>query len=291
MDNAAVHRFTEQVVAATGDDVDPRIKEIATSLIRHLHAFVVDVSLTLEELTRACALMVEAGRISTGGRDEFILIANILGLEVLVDMISETGGDQTTILGPMYRPDGPHLSNGASIIRSAVQDGETAYVEGFVRDEAGLPLAGATLDVWEASTNGLYDVQDPDQPDLNLRGVFTTGEDGHYAFRCLRPTPYPIPYDGPGGQLLKSLKRHPMRTAHLHFIVRAPGKTPIISQIYDAECRYMGNDAIFAIKDSLVLKFEPAGGRADTDLYARYDWRLADLPGDAGETANLRLAS
>ncbi|CAO3419880.1 dioxygenase family protein [Azospirillum doebereinerae] len=275
-DDAAIQSFTDMVAGATAADVDARTRQIMDSLIRHLHHFVTDVSLTLEELVSACAFLVRAGQISNDARDEFLLMANILGLEVLIDMISPGGGEQTTILGPMYLAQAPELPNGASIVRSAGTGGETVLVEGHVRDADGRPIADATLDVWQADTNGLYDIQDPRQPAGNLRGVFRTDESGHYSFRCLRPTPYPIPDDGPGGRLLQLLKRHPMRPAHLHAIVKAPGKHTIVSQLYDADCTYIGSDSVFAVKGALVMRFVAADERAGTDLHVRYDWTLKD---------------
>jgi catechol 1,2-dioxygenase len=270
--------FTEQVVNATSANADPRSRLVMAALIRHLHAFVLETSLTLEELLAACSFMVRAGKMSDEVRDEFVLMANILGVEVLVDMISRTGTDQTTVLGPMYMADAPSFANGSSIVSSCPSDGQPALIEGYVRDEMGVPIAGATLDVWQASTNGLYDVQDPEQPDGNLRGKFTTDETGYYALRALRPTSYPIPVDGPGGELLRMLDRHPMRPAHIHFIVSAPGKNTIISQLYDADCAYLEHDAIFAVKDALVLRFEAAPIGASAEFEVRYDWILVDEP-------------
>jgi catechol 1,2-dioxygenase len=265
---SSVSHLTETVINATGGDVEPRTREIITSLIRHLHGFVTDVSLTLDELVSACAFLVEAGKISTRGRNEFVLMANILGVEVLVDMIGHGPNSQTAILGPMYPQ-----TNAA---------GETtAFIEGFVTGTDSLPVPGARLEVWQASTNGLYDIEDPEQPDMNLRGVFTTDQHGYYALRCLRPTPYPIPDDGPGGRLLELLKRHPMRPAHVHFLISAEGKQPIVSQLYDASCRFVDNDSIFAVKAPLVLEFETDNGRHGTDLYVRYDWQLANASSSA----------
>jgi catechol 1,2-dioxygenase len=272
--DSEMHRFTEMVVKATSESTDPRMKQIMASLIRHLHGFVIDVSLTLDELVAACAFMVRAGKISDEVRDEFNLISNVLGVEVLVDMISHAVGSQTSVLGPMYLANAPQLPAGASIVQSKPADGETVFIEGHIYDAKGRPVAGATLDVWQASTNGLYDVQDPQQPKANLRGMFTTDSSGYYSLVGLRPTAYPIPEDGPGGDLLRILGRHPMRPAHIHFIVKAPGKRPIISQLYDASCKYLANDSIFAVKDALILKFEPAKGRGNADLYVQYDWKL-----------------
>ncbi len=275
MDRLAADRFTDMVVNATSSKADPRTRQLIESGIRHLHAFILETGLTLDELVSICGLLVQAGKISSDARNEFLLSANILGLEVLVDMISPNGGPQTAILGPMYQPAAPRLPLGGSIIQGDA-DGQVTYMEGYVRDASGHPIADATLDVWQAGTDGLYDIQDPAQSGTNLRGLFTTDANGHYAFKCLRPTAYPIPDDGIGGVLLQALHRHPMRPAHLHLIVGAEGKRSIISQLYDRDCPYIDNDSIFAVKDTLVLTFEPATGRADAELYVRYDWTLQD---------------
>lgn len=269
------HAFTETVVNATAADVDPRIKEVLSSLIRNLHNFVQEVGLTLDEFIAGCEFMARAGKMCNETRNEFILIANILGLEVLIDLISPQGGEQTTVLGPMHRPDAPRYANGSSIVLTEDKAAETIFVEGYVRDADGAPLAGATVDVWQADAKGLYDVQDTTQADRNLRGVFTTDETGYYSLICVRPAGYPIPDDGPGGELLRLTKRHPMRPAHIHFIVSSPGKNPIVSQLYDAACKYIDNDSIFAVKDQITVNFEPAAGRSKTDLYLRYDWKLS----------------
>lgn len=272
----SIDQLTHAVLNASGADVEPRKRVIIESLIRHLHGLVSEVNLTLDELLAACRFLVDAGKISTGGRDEFVLIANILGVEVLVDMISHGPESQTAILGPMYRSEAPRLPTGANISRVRAPGEVQVFVEGYVTDVAGLPVNGATLEVWQASTNGLYDNEDPEQPDMNLRGLFETDAKGYYAFRCLRPTPYPIPDDGPGGRLLRILHRHPMRPAHIHFIVSAPARQPVISQLYDSDCKYIDNDSIFAVKPSLVLDFEPDNGTHGTDRYVRCDWRLPD---------------
>ncbi|HVI88621.1 MAG TPA: dioxygenase [Dongiaceae bacterium] len=268
--------FTATVVNATADDADPRIKEVLSSLIRNLHNFVQEVGLTLDEFVAGCQFLARAGKMSNETRNEFILIANILGIEVLIDRISPQGGEQTTVLGPMHRADAPRYANGSSIVLTESKDAETIFLEGYVRDARGAPIPGATVDVWQAGANGLYDVQDPAQDDLNLRGLFTTDAEGYYSLICVRPAGYPIPDDGPGGDLLRMTKRHPMRPAHIHFIVSAPGKNPIVSQLYDASCKYIDNDSIFAVKDQIIVDFEPAGGRSKTDLYLQYDWKLSE---------------
>lgn len=274
MTNITYDNLTATVIAATGTDTEPRTRELMTSLITHMHEFIKETRLTLPEFIAACRFLVRAGQISDDNRDEFILMANILGLEVLIDLIGHDGNPQTTVLGPMYRKNAPTFANGDSIVVQMPEDGELTLLEGTVRSSDGRAIAGAAIEVWEPSTNGLYENQDPEQPDMNLRGRFETDENGHYALRCLRPTNYPIPDDGPGGDLLRMLGRHPMRTAHIHFIISAHGYDPIIAQLYDSSDEYLDKDAIFAVKENLVVNFEPASAGLDVDFVVRYDWLL-----------------
>ncbi len=275
MPHVTCDNLTQTVIDAMAADTAPRTREIMTSLVRHLHAFVKETRPDIDEFVRACRFLVRAGQISDDRRDEFILIANVLGVEVLIDMLAHDGDTQTCVLGPMYRDGVPEYANGDSIVLAMPDDGELTLLEGTVRDRDGKPLAGAVVDVWEPSTNGLYENQDPAQPDMNLRGRFHTDQAGRYAIRCLRPHGYPIPHDGPGGDLLKLLGRHPMRPAHIHFRIAAPGFQPIISQLYDATDPKLDDDAIFAVKDALVARFEPAPSGADTALHVRQDWTLS----------------
>lgn len=267
--------LTQTVIDAMAADTAPRTREVVTSLVTHLHDFVRETRPSMDEFVHACRFLVRAGQISDDRRDEFILIANVLGVEVLIDMIAHDGDPQTCVLGPMYREGAPEYANGDSIVLAMPDDGELTLIEGTVRNRAGEALPGAVIDVWEPSTNGLYENQDPDQPDMNLRGRFRTDASGRYAIRCLRPHGYPIPYDGPGGDLLKLLGRHPMRPAHVHFRVAAPGYEPIVTQLYDATDPKLDDDAIFAVKASLVATFEPAPPGSDVALSVRQDWRLS----------------
>ncbi|MGE3774191.1 MAG: dioxygenase, partial [Gammaproteobacteria bacterium] len=252
MSHMTCEKLTQTVIDAMAADTAPRTREVMTSLITHLHAFVKETRPSIEEFVAGCRFLVRAGRMSDDHRDEFILIANVLGVEVLIDLIAHDGDPQTCILGPMYREGAPEYANGESIVLAMPDDGELTLIEGTVRDTAGNPLAGAVVDVWEPSTNGLYENQDPDQPDTNLRGRFRTDAAGYYAVKCLRPHGYPIPDDGPGGDLLKMLGRHPMRPGHVHFRVSAPGCEPIIARVYDAAAPCIDNDAIFAVKESVI---------------------------------------
>lgn len=267
--------LTQTVIDAMAADTAPRTREVMTSLITHLHAFVRETRPSMEEFVRACRFLVRAGEISDDRRDEFILIANLLGVEVLIDMLVHEGDPQTCVLGPMYRDNAPEYQNGESIVLVMPDDGEVTLLEGTVRNRAGEAIADAVIDVWEPNTNGLYENQDAEQPDMNLRGRFRTDEQGHYAIRCLRPCGYPTPYDGPGGDLLKMLGRSPLRPAHIHFCIAAPGYRSIVSQLYDAADPTLENDAIFAVKDSLVKTFAPAPAGADAALRVQHDWVLS----------------
>jgi catechol 1,2-dioxygenase len=165
---------------------------------------------------------------------------------------------------------------GSSIVHGDV-GGETALVEGKVCDPGGSPIAGATLDIWETAPNGLYEQQDPDQPDMNLRGRFLTAADGRYAFKCVRPVKYPVPFDGPAGELLQHMGRHPYRPGHLHFFVSAPGHRPLITQIFDRSSEHLDSDSVFAVKQELIVDFVPAPAGSDVDYRVEFDLFLAPL--------------
>ena len=224
----------------------------------------------------------EAGRMSTAVRNEGQLLCDVIGLESLVDDItykltSESSSlpTSTAILGPFWRADAPRLEMDSNIVHN-IPDGDHTYMHGTVKDYlTDEPIEGAELDVWHTAPNGLYEQQDENQVDFNLRGRFTTGKDGKYSFYCLRPTSYPIPNDGPAGKLLALLDRHPMRPAHIHFIVSAPKYKPIITQIFDRRDKHLTDDAVFAVKDSLVVDFLPRQGDDQADFELQYDFNLA----------------
>lgn len=221
-------------------------------------------------------------------RNETQLLCDIFGLESLVDEITSkmlatsTSETPSAILGPFYRHDAPFLPNGSSIVKNltpavpwyqkAVED--SAYVTGRVLSSSGAPIQGAVLDVWHTAPNGLYEQQDEAQPDMNFRGRFVTDADGYYAFYALRPVPYPIPEDGPAGRLLNMLDRHPYRPGHIHFIVSAPGFRTLTTQLYDDRDQYITNDAVFAVKDELVVNFAPREGDSKARWSLEYDFVL-----------------
>jgi catechol 1,2-dioxygenase len=195
---------------------------------------------------------------------------------VLVDMLTNpvTGAEsESTVLGPFYRDNPPILPKGASTVQKHFEGEETVYFEGTIRDTDGKPLEGVILDVWEDAPNGLYENHDPDQPDYNLRGRFQTDADGHYAFRAIRPVPYPIPEDETAGELLRYMGHHPYRPGHMHFMIQKPGYGTLISQIFDSSSKWLDNDSVFAVKDSLVADFVPTPDKEDA-LHVTFDFAL-----------------
>ena len=294
--------FTQSVIDAAGPGVSPRMRKVMDSLIRHLHDFARENEITLDEymagieMVRSytcphcspadasplCPQINESGRMSSDKRNEGQLLAGVIGLESLVDEITyklasdaTDGPTSTAILGPFWRANAPIRKMGESIVHD-IPDGDHTLMYGTVTDYlTGEPIEGAELDVWHTAPNGLYEQQDENQVDFNLRGRFITGKDGHYYFYCLRPTSYPIPNDGPSGKLLHLLDRHPMRPAHIHFIVSAPNYKPIITQLFDRRDKHLTNDVAFAVKDSLVVDFLPRENDPQADFELPYDFKLA----------------
>lgn len=219
--------FTRNVINATGPKASPRVRKVIGGLIQHLHDWLREEEVTVEEWMAGVDLINQAGKMSDEKRNEGQLMCDILGIESLVDEITyKVATDApdlptaTAILGPFWRKDAPKRAMGDSIIIGGIEKGDYTLMSGQITDfVSGKPIEGAEVDVWHTAPNGLYEQQDENQPDMNLRGRFTTGKDGKYSFYCLRPTSYPIPFDGPSGTLLKLLDRHPMRPAHIHFIV------------------------------------------------------------------------
>jgi catechol 1,2-dioxygenase len=233
-----------------------RLRELMEGLVRHLHAFATEVRLTQAEWQAAIQLLTETGRITDEHRQEFILWSDTIGLSSLVDALTNPkplGATEPTILGPFYVPDAPLRGYGESIAAHAA--GTPAWVHGTVSGLEGEPIAGAGLDVWQNGDDRLYAVQNPAEPEEHLRGRFMTRKDGTYAFLAVRPVPYPIPEDGPVGRMLAATGRHPWRPAHIHMIVRAPDYETLTTHIFDSESDYLGSDAVFAFKPSLVREF------------------------------------
>jgi protocatechuate 3,4-dioxygenase beta subunit len=247
----------EVVLARMTGTVEPRFREIMGAVVRHLHAFIKEVEPTQEEWSDAIDFLTETGRICNEWRQEYILLSDILGASMLVDAVNNrkpSGATETTVLGPFHVSDAPRYSSGANICLDG--KGEPLLVTGRVTDTEGSPIVGASVDVWQANDEGYYDVQQKGlQPEMNLRGIFTTDVDGSYCFRSVRPKFYPIPDDGPAGKLLRAMGRHPFRPAHIHFIVAAGGYDPITTHIFTPDCPYLHSDAVFGVKKDLIGEF------------------------------------
>lgn len=253
MRNLTEGTATEAVLASLARTPDPRLRQVMESLVRHLHDFVREVEPTEAEWRAGVDFLAAVGRWCSEGRQEFILLSDVLGISTLVDALNHrhpAGATESSILGPFYREGAPERPLGASI--AGATPGEPVIVSGHVRSVEGAPVAGALLDVWQASPTGRYDIQEPGEA-MNLRGRFRTDADGRYEFRTVRPASYPIPDDGPVGQLLRALGRHPYRPAHLHVIVRAEGYEPLTTMLFVEGDPYLDSDAVFAVKESLVV--------------------------------------
>lgn len=237
---------------------DPRLRQIMVSLVKHLHDFVRDVRLTEKEFRDATAVIAELGKLSTDTHNEVVLMAGSLGVSPLVCLLNngDQGNTETdqSLLGPFWRLNSPRVENGGSIVRSETP-GAPLFVNGRVVDKDGRPVAGAEVDVWHASPVGLYENQDPDQADMNLRGKFTTDQDGRFSFRSVMMIGYPIPTDGVVGRLLEAQSRHPYRPAHLHALVFKPGFKVLISQVYDPNDPHIDSDVQFGVTKALIGKF------------------------------------
>ncbi len=247
-------RSAEVVAASFANTPDPRLRQVMTSLVRHLHAFVKDVELTEEEWALAVDFLTRTGHMSDDVRQEFILLSDVLGVSMLVETINHRSGGtstESTVLGPFHMVESPPRQLGDDIALDG--KGTPCLVSGQVTGADGEPLAGAVVDVWQTNEDGFYDVQQPDvQPPGNLRGLFTADHDGRFWFRSVVPRYYPIPDDGPVGRLLAATGRHPNRPAHLHFIVSAPGYRPVTTHVFVADSPYLDSDAVFGVKESLV---------------------------------------
>ncbi len=251
-------RSAEIVNARMGANVSPRLRDVMTILVKHLHAAVREARLTPDEWTAGIVFLTATGQTCTDWRQEFILLSDVLGVSMLVDAINHRrpdGATENTVLGPFYSAETQHYENGANLCLDG--KGEPLLVRGRVTDGDGNPVANATVEVWSANDDGFYDVQQNDvQPAGNLRGTFTTDADGRYWFHTVKPRFYAIPADGPVGQLLAKIGRHPNRAAHLHFIVKSPGFDTVVTHIFTPDCPYLVEDAVFGVKRSLIANFQ-----------------------------------
>jgi protocatechuate 3,4-dioxygenase beta subunit len=248
----------EAVNSRMGKDINPRLSTVIGSLVKHLHSFAKEVELTQEEWEVGIDFLTKTGQICTEERQEFILLSDTLGFSMLVDAINNRrpeGATENTVFGPFHVEGAPEREMGANI--SLDGKGESCLYEGRVIDLGGNPIARAKIDVWSDNAEGFYDVQQPDiQPRWNNRGIFTTGKDGTYRFIGIKPVSYPIPDDGPVGQLLALLGRHPYRPAHMHYLVTAPGYQKVVTHTFVGDDPYLASDTVFGVKETLVAPFE-----------------------------------
>lgn len=246
---------TEEVVESFDFAESERFREVMQSLVRHVHSFARDVRLSQEEWAAAVDFLTRTGQISDDRRQEFILLSDVLGLSMLtvgINAPAVEGATESTVFGPFFVSDAPQIELGGDLAQGA--KGVPCYVSGQVRAVDGTPLAGVRVDAWEADEDGLYDTQYDGKVTAG-RGWLLTDDDGGYRFWSVTPTAYPIPHDGPVGELLKAAGRGPMRPAHLHFKVEAPGFEPLITHVFVAGDEYLDQDAVFGVKESLIGHF------------------------------------
>ncbi|WP_299842564.1 dioxygenase [uncultured Paracoccus sp.] len=279
-------QVTDVVLAAMQNTDDARLKELMALVVRHLHAFVREARPTEMEFEAALRWIAGLGQATNESNNEVVLAADVLGASTLIDLINNNGMQGETmsaLLGPFYRGEAPHCANGDCIARSDTP-GPSLYFTGRVTETDGTPIAGAKLDVWQASPVGLYENQDTGQDDFNLRGVLHSDDEGNFSFASVKPAGYPVPTDGPVGDLLRAQNREPMRPAHIHFIVTAPGHKTLITQIFSDTNEALVSDVVFGAKLQIVGDFvehtqpDPAYPDATLPFYTcNYDFKL--VPG------------
>jgi hydroxyquinol 1,2-dioxygenase len=283
MRNLTEANLTEAVLGKLEGAADPRFKQIMTSLIRHLHAFVREVELTEEEWFTGIQFLTATGQKCDDKRQEYILLSDTLGVSMLVDAINHrkpSGATESTVLGPFYVEGAPERPLGANIAEGV--EGEPTFFSGRVRAPDGRPIAGATLDLWSTDGEGWYDVQLKGNEGMRARGKIKTDGDGRYRFWTIKPVSYPIPTDGPVGKMLLKMGRHPYRPAHTHMIVSAPGYETVTTHVFVESDPYLESDAVFGVKNSLVANFTrhepgvaPDGKRMNVPYYTvGYDFGL-----------------
>lgn len=279
MRNLNQDTITQAVIASLANTPDPRLKEIMTSLVQHLHAFAREVKLTEEEWFRGIQFLTDCGHITDDKRQEFILLSDVLGLSMLtVAMHNDKpeGCTEATVFGPFHVEGAPEYELGDDIANGAV--GTPCLVRGTVRGIDGEPVPGARMDVWQSDEDGLYDVQHEGLNQAQARGIVTADEQGRFHFRSIVAVPYAIPHDGPVGKMLQATGRHPWRPAHLHFKVDAPGYETLITHVFRSDSDYLDSDAVFGVRQSLVCDWQE---QADGSYLLEYDFVLNPIKENA----------
>lgn len=268
---------------------NPRFREIMTSAVTHLHAFAREARLSEAEFQEACGVIARLGQLTTGSHNEVVLGAGSLGLSALICLLNngDHGQAETTanLMGPFWRMDSPRIENGGSIVRSETP-GLPVFVNAWVRDRQGQAVEDAEVDVWQASSEGFYENQDPEQADMNLRGKFITTADGYLGFRTIKPVGYPIPVSGPVGDLLRAQGRHNLRPAHIHFMIHKPGFKTQFAQVYSSDDPNLETDVQFGVTRALIGKYvlhegETAPAADVTGSWYSLDHHFVIEPGEA----------
>jgi protocatechuate 3,4-dioxygenase beta subunit len=279
---------TDAVLEAFSRTADPRLREILAALVRHLHGFVREVRLTEREFQEATRIIAALGQRTTDSHNEVVLMAGSLGVSPLVCLLNNGDNGQTdtlaSMLGPFWREDQPLSASGATLVRSATP-GPGLVVDVRVEDSRGQPVEGAEVDVWHSSPEGLYENQDPTQAEMNLRGRFVTDAAGRFRFKSVKPAGYPIPIDGPVGELVRATGRHNYRPAHLHFMIYKPGFKTLISQIYAPDDKHIDSDVQFGVTRALIGNFvvhdKPAPDLGFAAPWYSLEQRFVVEPGEA----------
>lgn len=255
---SAPDELLDEVIGRYDGSPNPRLREVITAAIRHIHALAREVNLTRDEWFAAIQWLTATGQMCSDTRQEFILLSDSIGLSTLVEMMNyEATKDTTenTVLGPFFAPGSPERAKGESML---IDDdpGDRVVIRGTVKDSDGNPIVGAILDCWQSNTAGWYTVQKADgQSEFNLRGIYRSDENGEYEIRTVRPGKYPIPHDGPVGQLLKANNRGWMRPGHTHVWTHAPGFKDLITHVFDRKSDHLYDDAVFGVRESLIVDF------------------------------------
>ena len=274
--------LTDIALERWSDIPDPRLRQVMTSLVKHLHAFVRDIEPTQAEWATAIDFLTRTGKLCDDKRQEFILFSDVLGVSMLVDALNhrrQSGATPSTVEGPFHIPDAPAMGNGANMAANA--PGIACFCIGKVHGLGGEPVAGATLDLWQTDGEGLYEAQ-RDVTEPWMRGLYRSQPDGSYSIRTVAPIGYTIPMDGPVGELMNKTTISHMRPAHIHFCVEAPGHHRLVTHLFQRGCEYIETDVVYGVKEPLIVDFvekpagvAPNGEKVDTPFYViNYDFVL-----------------
>ena len=284
MPYSSLDTITQQAVARWNTTHDPRLRELITKLIPHVHAYAKEVGLTHEEWIKGLGFLARVGQWTTDARGENILLSDVMGLSMLTVMINDKlpkGATPHTVLGPFYVDDSPELQAGGNMAEGV--EGEPCFISGQVRNLKGEPIANATLDMWQADDEGVYEVQLSEKSGPYLRGIYHSGPDGRFLVKTIAPLGYAIPMDGPVGELLYKTDISYFRPAHIHFILSSPGYQKIITHLFKRGTEYLENDVVYGVKQELIADFirhepgvAPTGEKLDAPFWTiEYDFVLA----------------